>query len=147
MATESSLNKLFWSLFKLGCWALLRPWPSNAEHWGWQGWPCWDTANFKSGSHGRGKTSILLAKLSQSNVVFRLREEAAREHTHNPFFGYLALTLSEVMDYIREEQRPHTTFSCVSVGHPGREGPSTPSPPVVPHRAHGQGDRAWPLFQ
>lgn len=50
--------------------------------------------------------------------------------THNPFFGHLALVLSEVMDYIREEQRPHMSFSCVSVGHPvvGLGTPSLLSP-------------------
>lgn len=49
-------------------------------------WLCWHTANFKSGSQGKGKTSLLLAKLSQSNAVFRLREEAAREHTQSLFW-------------------------------------------------------------
>lgn len=85
------------------------------------------------------KPSILLAELSQSSVVLRLREEAARERALNPFFGYLALILSEVMDYIREEQRLHTSLSCVSAGHPGRGDPPLQAPPVVPHKGTGLG--------
>lgn len=58
-----------------------------------------------------------------------------RESTHNPFFGYLALILSEVTDYIREEQRPHTSFSCVSTGNPGGAGDPLCTEPLLSHRA------------
>lgn len=55
-----------------------------------------------------------------------------QESTHNPFFGYLALILSDVTDYIRGEQRPHTSSFSNSMALPG----GSRDPPV--HRAHSQ---------
>lgn len=142
-AREPSLNKLSWSLFKLGCWALFEP-PTLSTEAG-SGGPAGTQLILNLGSHGKRKKTPKFywqnchSRTPHPDYGKRLRGERA----HNPFFGYLALILSEVMDYIRGEQRPHTSLSCVSAGHPGQG--VSPSPPVVP--TPSQGDGAWPLFQ